>query len=126
MNRNLISRFKPGLFGYCFLVVILLGGGTRMSEAQRYETGDIVENFTLINRANGEEVSLYDMEGKIIFLEWFAYWCPFCQAAAADVVPGIIDYYDDRDGNPAGVPVMHVGLNLQGGAESATQNFINF
>lgn len=112
MNRNLISRFWPHHFGSLCLVVLLLGGGTDMSEAQRYTAGDIVENFTLINRANGEEVSLYNMEGKIIFLEWFAWWCPFCKAAAADVGPGIIDYYDIRDGNPAGVPVMHVGLNL--------------
>lgn len=31
-----------------------------------------------------------------------------------------------RPGNPHGVPVMYVGLNLQGGAEASTQNYINF
>ncbi|MCZ6673464.1 MAG: TlpA disulfide reductase family protein [Verrucomicrobia bacterium] len=95
-------------------------------QGQSYEVGNIVENFTLINRANGEEVSLYDFEGKVIFLEWFAWWCPFCRAAAAEIGPGIVDYYEDRNGNPGGVPVMHVGLNLQGGAETSTQNFIDF
>ncbi|MEM9160754.1 MAG: immunoglobulin domain-containing protein [Verrucomicrobiota bacterium] len=95
------------------------------SQAQRYNVGDIVENFTLINRENGQPVSLHDMEGKIIFLEWFAYWCPSCQAAAAQVGPGIIDYYENQNGNPHGIEVMHVGVNLQEGAEISTQTFIN-
>ena len=67
-----------------------------VSMAQRYAEGDIVENFTLINRATGEPVSLYDFEGKVIFLEWFAYWCPFCQAAAAEIGPNLIEYYESR------------------------------
>ena len=94
--------------------------------SQRYEVGDIVENFTLTDRATNQPVSLYDMEGKIIFLEWFAHWCPFCQAAAADIGPGIKDYYNDIGGNPNDIEVMHVALNLQGNAEAQTQNFVNF
>ena len=93
---------------------------------QRYQVGDIVENFTLIDRATNEEVSLYDFEGKIVFLEWFAHWCPFCQAAAADIGPGIVDYYNDLGGTPNGVEVKHISLNLQSGAEPQTQNFANF
>ncbi|MGK0237462.1 MAG: thiol-disulfide isomerase/thioredoxin [Candidatus Pelagisphaera sp.] len=96
------------------------------ASAQRYQVGDIVENFTLINRATNQEVSLYDMEGKVIFLEWFAHWCPFCQAAAGDIGSGIVDYYNDLGATDNGVEVMHVGLNLQGGAESQTQGFVNF
>lgn len=93
--------------------------------AQQYRVGDIVENFTLINRANNQEVSLQDFEGKIVFLEWFAYWCPFCQAAAEQVESGIVSHYATREGNPNGIPVMHVAINLQGGAENQTQTFVN-
>jgi len=104
----------------------LIGFSTTLSAQAQYKVGDIVEDFTLINRANNQPVSLYDLEGKVIFLEWFAHWCPFCQAAAADIGPGIVQYYNQRSGNDQGVPVMHVGLNLQGGQESQTQQFVDF
>lgn len=93
-------------------------------QAQLYERGDIVENFTLTNRETGEPVSLYDLEGKIIFLEWFAWWCPFCEAAANDVEPGIVEYYKERAGNPNGVEVMHVALNLVRTDAARTDGFI--
>ena len=80
--------------------MLCLVAGQASLFSQRYSEGDIVENFTLTNRQTGEPVSLYDLEGKIIFLEWFAYWCPFFQAAAADVEPGIVQYYASRGGNP--------------------------
>lgn len=111
--------------GSCFLLPLVLSGLTGL-DAQRYQVGDIVENFTLIHRESGEEVNLYDLEGRVLFLEWFAYWCPFCQAAAGDVGPGIVDYYKGRGGNPDGVEVMHIGLNLEASNQAATGNFINF
>ncbi|MDQ8184366.1 immunoglobulin domain-containing protein [Pelagicoccus sp. SDUM812002] len=94
---------------------------------QRYGVGDIVDNFTLINRETNQPVSLHELEGKVVFLEWFAYWCPFCQAAAEDVKNGIVDYYIIRNGNANGVPVLHVGINLEGGAgaEAFTRAFVN-
>ncbi|MEO7598726.1 MAG: redoxin domain-containing protein [Opitutus sp.] len=93
--------------------------------AALYRTGDTVQNFTLTDRATGREVTLEDFAGKIVFLEWFAWWCPFCQAAAPQVRQGIVDYYKERGGNPAGVPVLHVALNLQSGQETETQQFID-
>ncbi len=109
-----------------YLTVLLFGLFATTASAQRYGVGDTVENFTLIDRATNQEVSLYDLEGKVIFLEWFAYWCPFCQAAAGDIGPGIVDYYNNLGETPNGVEVKHIGLNLQGGAEAQTQNFVTF
>lgn len=90
------------------------------ARAQHYEVGDIVENFTLTDRATGQPVQLTDYDGKVVFLEWFAWWCPFCQAAAAQTGTGIPAV------NSRGVPVAHVNVNLQGGAETETQQFIDF
>ena len=103
------------------IALTLLTGGIASGQTT-YSAGDIVENFTLTNRATGQAVELYDLEGKVLFLEWFAYWCPFCQAAAAQVETGIVDYY--RNGNSDGVPVMHVALNLDDN-ETLTQAFVN-
>lgn len=94
----------------------------------RYVAGDIVENFTLTDRATGKPVSLSDFAGSIVFLEWFAHWCPFCVAAAPQVDSGIVDYYRGRGGNPAGIPVVHVALNLQSDTQqrdrTATTTFV--
>lgn len=93
--------------------------------SQTYQVGDIVDNFTLTNRATGQPASLHDFAGRVIFLEWFAYWCPFCQAAAERTTPEIDRYYAALGGNAHGVPVVHVHLNVQGGAELQTQGFID-
>lgn len=106
------------------LAFLLVAAGARAQP--KYAVGDTVQNFQLIDRATGRAVSLYDLEGNVIFLEWFAYWCPFCQAAAAEIEPDIVQYYADRAGNAHGVPVKHVALNLQGDAEAATQQFVDF
>lgn len=110
-------------FRKSFLIALTLLTGGIASGQTTYSVGDIVENFTLTNRATGQEVELYDLEGKVLFLEWFAHWCPFCAAAAAATETGIVDYY--KNGNRHGVPVMHVALNMQGGQELQTQRFID-
>lgn len=86
--------------------------------------GELVPNFTLTDRS-GKPVKLSDFEGKIIFLEWFAHWCTFCRAAAQQIEPGIVQYYAGRGGNPDGIEVVHIILNLQFNAEAATTGFIN-
>ncbi len=97
----------------------------QVAAQSRYAVGDTVANFTLTERATGRAVSLADFAGKVVVLEWFTWWCPFCQAAAAQIEPGIVRYYEARGGNAAGVPVIHVSVNLQGGQEAQTQQFVN-
>jgi len=89
-----------------------------------YRVGDVVENFTLINRATGQPMALSDFAGKIVVLDWFAWWCPFCQAAAPQLLSGVHQHYEARGGNPAGIPVVSVGVNLQANQEAQTQNFV--
>ena len=108
-----------------FLIALTLLTGGIASGQTTYSPGEIVKNFTLTNRATEQEVDLYDLEGKVLILEWFAWWCPFCQAAAAQVETGIVDYYKNSGGNPNGVPVMHVALNMVGNAETQTQQFVD-
>jgi len=63
----------------------------------------------------------------VVFLEWFAVWCPFCVAAAPQVETGIVDWYDARGGNPFGVPVLHIAVNQEANSfyHESTDNFIN-
>ncbi|MGE3308890.1 MAG: hypothetical protein AB7O66_02885 [Limisphaerales bacterium] len=117
-----IQKIGPGLG----IAALIFGVGVfEGRSATRYRAGDRIENFTLTDRATRQPVQLSDFAGKIVFLEWFAWWCPFCQAAAPQVGTGIVDWYASRSGNPAGIPVMHVAINLQPNQESQTGNFVN-
>ncbi len=107
------------------LVLLALILAPRAAAQSRYAVGNTVANFTLTDRATGRPVQLTDFAGKVVVLEWFAWWCPFCQAAASQVGPGIVQYYVGRGGNNAKIPVLHVSVNLQPGQEAETQQFIN-
>jgi peroxiredoxin len=106
------------------LLAVVLKFGFRLHGAA-YQVGDTVENFSLVNRATGQPMQLADFAGRIVVLEWFAWWCPFCQAAAPQVRDGVGLHYKSRGGNPDGLEVVHVGVNLQSGQEAQTQNFVN-
>ncbi len=117
---------KNHFLGRSYLLVLgVLVFFVPISKSQTYQVGQVVENFTLVNRATNQPVSLYDLEGKVIFLEWFAWWCPFCQAAAAEIEPGIVEHYKNLGGTASGAPFMHVALNLQGGQDQQTEGFID-
>ncbi len=61
----------------------------------------------------GATVRLSDFAGRVVFLEWFAVWCPYCVAAALQVETGMVDWYAARGGNPYGVPVLHIAVNQE-------------
>ena len=103
-----------------------------LAQAATYKTNDIVTNFTFIARKQftrpdgtvapaGSTVRLSDFAGRIVFLEWFAVWCPYCVAAAPQVKAGIVDHYAARNGNPYGVPVLHIAVNQESGSSYQTQ-----
>ncbi len=118
-------KFTPP-FRPVFWIALLAALAAPLSAQTRYQVGDIVQDFELIDRSTGQPVKLSDFEGQVVFLEWFANWCPFCQAAAREIGPGIVDYYAQRSGNLNGVPVKHISINLQEGQETETQQFIDF
>lgn len=74
MNRN---QWNSGTIGRarsaCYGLVV---GWLALTPvfAQFYKAGDVVEDFTLANRLASQPIRLSDYAGKIIFLEWFAWW----------------------------------------------------
>ena len=112
----------------------------RVNAAAIYTTAapnNVVTNFSFIARkaftrpdgttaAAGSRVHIRDFAGRIVFLEWFAVWCPYCQAAAPQVRTGIEDWYKSRGGNPYGVPVLHVAVNQESSTayQPSTDNFV--
>lgn len=93
------------------------------SQAATYKVGDVVTEVTnLVDRATGQPVPLAQLEGKILFIDFFAHWCPVCQAAAPQILTEIDQWYDTREGNPDGIPVLHIGANLQADNNAANRN----
>jgi hypothetical protein len=114
----------------------------QLSESRAHATSQvgqvITNNFYFIARRpftrpdgtavpSGARVYLHDFAGRIVFLEWFAVWCPYCVAAAPQVETGIVNWYESRGGNPYGVPVLHVAVNQEASSfyQARTDNFIN-
>jgi len=105
----------------CFSSLPVLSG-------QTYAVGSVVEDYSFTDFKTGETVSLYDLgaDGGVLVLEWYAYWCPFCFDSAGKVESGVIEHYGMTNGeNNHGVPVKHIALNVQGGAESQGLAFAN-
>lgn len=138
MKQNPFKKIAAPFVRSCLLVFACLKLGDFPAHAT-YQVGQaITNNFHFIARRPfkrpdgtavpaGARVYLQDFAGRIVFLEWFAVWCPYCVAAASQVETGIVDWYESRGGNPHGVPVLHVAVNQEASSfyQSQTDNFIN-
>ncbi len=87
-------------------------------------TGDLATDFTLPKHGSSQTVQLKNYAGNVIVLDFFAYWCPPCQASSPDVEENIQKYYKQKGGNPNGVPVQLISLNIESSNPSQTDTFI--
>lgn len=98
------------------LVAVLAFGFTR--EARDIPTpliGRPAPPFT-VRLTDGREVSLADLRGKAVFLNFWASWCPPCRAEARDLEASWRRH--ERDGD-----VVFLGINMQD-KEDAAREFL--
>ncbi len=67
------------------------GGSVDIKEG--IAVGDLAPNFVL-DDMEGNEVSLNDLRGQIVFIDFWASWCPFCLKEMVEIEE-FSDKYDD-------------------------------
>lgn len=97
---------------------------TNLAMAQPFTVGEVVDEFSLKNRRTGEDVSLSDFAGKIVVLDFFAYWCAPCAFSSPDIEEHIQKFYADRNGTDQGIEVQVIAVNIENENGALTDSFI--
>ena len=111
---------KANVFTLFLLLVVIVQGHAAVSE------GDIAIDFSLTRHggAEGETISLYDYEGHVIILDFFAYWCGPCQTSSPKIEEEIADYYAEVGGTENDIPVTVIAVSVDNRNPGAVDSFI--
>ena len=78
-------------WGAVFALLLVLFLGLRRSQEGPVGVADKVPDFTLTT-FDGEEISLEDLKGKVILVNFWASWCTPCEQEAADLENAWLQY----------------------------------
>ena len=88
------------------------------------EVGDQMESFVLKKWSSETPFDLSQQPEGIIILDFFAYWCIPCIQTSNELEHVVSRHYQDKGGNPAGIPVRVVSINVESRMPQKTEEFI--
>jgi len=88
----------------------------KSSESETVSSYPKAPDFTLKD-LNGNDVKLSDYDGKLVFVNFWATWCPPCRAE----IPGFIKMYDQY--KDQGLEILGISTDREG--KSVVQPFVD-
>src|SRR5262245_19167514 len=81
-------------------------------------------DFELPRWRTGEPARLADFRGQLVLRDFFGYWCVPCDRASRERETGVQKFYAERGGNPKGVPVRVLSVNIEQELPEQTSRYI--
>lgn len=128
-ERSQFSRRRTIWCGWALVVLMTLSLHPVVSADQTVATtlspGQVVYGFSTVLRRTwwneetsefvqeGATLTLDDFAGKILFIEFYDPFCTICREGIRLTAAEIKDYYEARQGNAHGIPVVYMAINME-------------
>ncbi len=111
-----MDKVKRLLLAACLLLMIF-SVFSCSRDGDKAVDGDRAQDFTLSD-INGNKITLSEMRGKVVMIEFWATWCPPCRQSIPDLNT-IFNKYKDR-----GFVLLAISLDKGSDAQSLIMSFI--
>ena len=88
----------------------------------------VAEDISSLNFKKWEGEASVDLDaynGKIVVLDFFAQWCIPCLPASLELERGVREHYLETGGNPQGIAVEVIGVNIDQSLPARTRSYVN-